>query len=527
MSAAALDRRLTLNAYAPTVAVCPTTALVRPATGISSSEHTYITTRKAKADTSLAAWLKRTNSGFSTSSLPTVGLTVSGGGLRSLLCGAGVIQGFDSRDSNVGTSGIFQSLTYQAGLSGGSWLTSSIAGNNWPTITQLKANHWEQGFLDTLLVPAELLSALAYDEIVNDIVAKGVAGYPPTIVDAYGRLLSYQLLDGAAGGVNVRLSGLTSLSNFTSQNVPYPIITSRGVDTFDGDCVPDANATQYEFHPYEFGSWDAGVSAFTQTAYLGSKLTNGSPNVIGVCTKNYDNLGYVMGTSSDIFNAVCSIIPAQNNTNSLAQTLEGIVDKSHTPATRDLYGVYPNPFYGYSRSSHVSAQKELDLTDGGEAGQNNPIWPFIQSARSVDVLIVNDNSADTTDLFPNGTEILTTYEQAQAQGLTKMPFIPSVATFVSEGLNKRATFFGCNDDSVVTIVYLPNVNYTYASNTSTDKIQYSKADTDGIIANGVSIADQNGDSEWPTCLACAIMQKTGSTLPSDCTACFDKYCYAQ
>ena len=31
--------------------------------------------------------------------------------------------------------------------------------------------------------------------------------------------------------------------------------------------------------------------------------------------------------------------------------------------------------------------------------------------------------------------------------------IPPVSTFVSEGLNKRATFLGCNDNSALTIVH--------------------------------------------------------------------------
>ena len=526
-SAAAIDPRLTvaLNPYAPTIAVCPTSPLVRAATSISSSESTYITARKAKANAGLAAWLKKTSPSFDTSALPTLALTSSGGGLRALLNGAGVIQGLDGRDSNVGTSGLFQGLTYQSGLSGGAWLLSSFAANNYPTISSLKTGLWETAFQYSLLDPAQLLVAAAYGQVVDDVVAKQLAGYDPTIVEPYGRLLSYQLLYGSDGGVADRLSTITSLSNFTSQNVPYPIITALGVDTFANQCAPQINATQYEFHPYEFGSWDSGVAAFTQTAYLGSRLNNGKPIVPGVCTKNYDNIGYVLGTSSDVFPAVCGVIPAINSTSNLAETLEAIVDQSHTPVQRDLYATYPNPFRGYSGSPYVSAQTELDLADGGLADQNNPIWPLIQPARNVSVLIVNDNSADTTDNFPNGTEIYTTYQQAQAHGLTKMPVIPPVSTFVSKGLNKRATFFGCNDKSKITIVFLPNVNYTYASNTPTTQLVYSKADTDGIIGNGVNIADQKGDAQWPTCLGCAIQKKTGATLPAACQACFTKYCY--
>ena len=237
--------------------------------------------------------------------------------------------------------------TYEAGLSGGAWLLSSFAGNNYPTITSLKTGLWEQAFAQSLLVPGNLLTAPAdYAAILADVASKGAAGFPPTLTDPWGRLLSYQLLYGADGGVSDTLSGLTTLSNFTSYNVPYPIITALGVKTFDGECLPGPNATQYELHPYEFGSWDSGVSAFTQTAYLGSALSDGKP-VNGTCIKNYDNLGYCLGTSSNLFNEACAPIPIINTTSNsftgLAEDLAALVNQVHAVGTREEYAVYPNP----------------------------------------------------------------------------------------------------------------------------------------------------------------------------------------
>jgi lysophospholipase len=110
-----------LTGYAPVPGTCPTTPLVRAATGISSSESSYIAARYAKASTALAAFLKSTNATFAPSKYPVVGLTTSGGGYRSLLAGAGVIQGLDGREGMSGVSGLFQGCTYQAGLSGGAW----------------------------------------------------------------------------------------------------------------------------------------------------------------------------------------------------------------------------------------------------------------------------------------------------------------------------------------------------------------------------------------------------------------------
>lgn len=522
--AVAIDARQATG-YAPVSATCPSGSLVRPATGLSSSEASYVSSRKSKASASLATWLRKTNSGFSnTTNLPLVGFTVSGGGLRSLLEGAGVMQGFDSRDSNVGTSGVYQGLTYHAGLSGGGWFLSSVAGNNYPTVTDLRTTLWEQAFQDSLLLPDNILAAAALTQITADVTAKQAAGYNTSLTDPYGRLLSYQLLKGADGGVTTRMSSIAGFSNFTNFNAPYPIITSLGVKTWQGECTPGPNATQYEFHPYEFGSWDSGVSAFTQTPYLGSSLDNGAPTDV-TCTMNYDNLGLIAGTTSNLFNELC-VAPPKGTANE-TEVLTSIVDQIHEVTTEDLYALYPNPFRGYSRSSLVSAQPLLHLVDGGEASQNNPIWPFIQDAKRTDVLIVNDNSADTSANFPNGSEILTTYVQAQAAGLRRMPFIPSVATFIAQGLNTRATFFGCDDNSTLTIIYLPNAAYTYDSGQSTAKLEYTVPETDAMIANGVQIATQNGTAGWPTCLGCAIVKKTGGTMPAACTACFDKFCYRQ
>ena len=441
-----------------------------------------------------------------------------------------MIQALDERDSAVSTSGLYQALTYQAGLSGGSWLLSSLAGNNYPTVSYLKEALWKEAFRDSLLDPGFLLAAVAYGEVLGDVIEKEAAGYDTTLTDPWGRLLSYQLLEGSWGGVSTTLSSVTGLSNFTSYSVPFPVITALGVKVWLGECIPGPNATTYEFSPYEFGSFDKDVSAFTPTKYLGTTLKGGKP--VATCTTNYDNLGYIFGTSSSLFNQLCVPVPAVNSTTDLSETLTALIDQVHEVTTSDLYATYRNPFYEYISSNaisnianNISAQENLSLVDGGEALQNNPIFPFLQPSRNISVILVNDNSADTSNNFPNGSEILTTYVQSLNAGLTRMPFIPSVETFVAQNLTTKATFFGCGDPEKVTIVYLPNAAYTFASNTATAKLAYSESETDSMIANGVQIGTQGDDAEWGTCLGCAIMMKTGQTLPSECTACFEEYCY--
>lgn len=450
-----------------------------------------------------------------------------------------MIKGFDSRESNISTSGLYQAFTYHSGLSGGAWLLSSIAANDYPTITELKQKLWQTGLENSLLEAPDLLASKeAYGNVVSDLKAKNAAGFPPTIIDPYGRLISYAVLSGPDGGVSTTLSSISNLPSLTNHDAPFPIMLSLGVPSWQDGCAPALNTTIYELTPYEFGSWDSELSAFASTRYLGTRMRGGRPVKGNVCVQNFDNLGLAFGASSNLFNTLCSAPPPPANatddtTLALIQDLVQMVTETHNVTTRDEYAVYPNPFFDYESATAVRTtvnpiweQSELYLVDGSESLQNNPIWPFLQPARGVDVLIVNDNSADL-DNFPNGTQFVPTYTESVNRHLTRMPFIPSVDTIVSEGLNKRATFFGCHEPEKLTLVYIPNVNITYPSNQSTYKDQYSKDEQDGMISNGFAMASQDGDTDWGICLGCAIVGKTGTVLPRECTACFQKYCYTR
>ncbi|EKD21438.1 uncharacterized protein L3040_006182 [Drepanopeziza brunnea f. sp. 'multigermtubi'] len=536
--------------YTPQVSECPGTPLVRAADGLSDSEEAYRVTRKAIADEALKSWLMKTNPEFGTAELPTVALTTSGGGYRSLLSGAGVIKALDGREeSGLGTSGLYQALTYQAGLSGGGWLLSSMAGNNYPTISYLTEKLWKPEFQDLLVLPADIFSLFTYSEIMSEIDRKEHAGFDTTLIDIWGRLLSYQLLEGPEGGIERTLSSVATLSNFVSHNVPFPIITALGLKTWEGERVPARDATTYEFTPFEFGSWGKELSAFTPTKYLGTKMQGGQPT--GSCTTNFDNLGYVLGTSSSIFCAIYGLDPAQSKSSkprrlsrsskwsrssilnsSLGKKVAALLGKVDLITPADLSATYPNPFYKYTSAEaapdsakDISAQASLSLVDGGLSEQNNPIFPLLQPSRNVSVILVNDNSADTDAKYPNGSHIERTYQQSARAGLTRMPFIPSPATFVAKGLNINATFFGCDDPDKVTIVYLPNAKWSYESGLETLRMSHPKKMTEAMIKNGQDIATQGGDPEWPTCLGCAMMMKTGAALPTACTACFAKHCY--
>ncbi|EKJ68933.1 hypothetical protein FPSE_10858 [Fusarium pseudograminearum CS3096] len=524
--------------YAPKHAKCPSTPLVRGASGISAAESDYITQRHRKASTALKKWLKSVDKDFESATkewgsekygdAPVVALTSSGGGYRAMLSGAGVVKAFDGREKvKTAVSGLYQAVTYEAGLSGGSWLLSSIASNNYPTVSSLQKKLWEEALQSSLLVPSILNSPMkdpVYDTVEADIKAKQAAGFEPTIIDPWGRLLSYGLLRGPDGGVRETMSSIAQTSSFKDHVAPYPIITALGVEP--GSCIPETNATQYEFHPYEFGSWDAGVEAFAVSKYIGTSFSNGRPKKD--CITNYDQLSYVLGTSSNVFAAACSPISSNNSAEAtLVENFAALVSPSGPGVSvRQGFGLFPNPFQGRKKSPEVSALSTLELVDGGVGigYQGNPIWPFLYR-KDVDVIIVNENSADTEDHYPDGTQIFNTYKAAKAAGLTRMPTIPSNKTFVAKHLNQKPTFFGCNDKNAATIIFIPNYNYTYESGQSTNKIQYFRNETVGMIDNGVEVGNYGGKKNWPMCLACGIMKKKDGKLPKGCSACFKEYCF--
>ncbi|THY68991.1 lysophospholipase [Aureobasidium pullulans] len=546
----ALDVRAAANAYAPYTTACPSSALVRIATTISSAESSYVAQRKAKADVALVSWLEKINPGFGTTDLPSLGLVLSGGGYRALLNEAGMMQALDSREKSTSVSGLLQAFTYQSSLSGGGWLSNSLASFNWPTISYMMSKIWNSNFANGLLLPDNIGAILDYPTIVGAVSAKQAAGYNVSLADLYGRLLGYNLLSGNDGGVAVRLSGLTQMSKFQSFDVPYPIITSIGTNLDVGQCSVTLNSTQYEFSPFEFGSWDTGIRAFTPTQYMGSKLVNGKPT--GQCTANFDNLGLITASTSNVFPGLCYIFPVSGSpislnvsgtTGDIAQAIENVFIQIAKPLFTELFNLIPNPFKGIASATVVSGQDQLYLGDGGLSSQNAPIWPFIQPVRNVSALygtdlkpsltsirlltlrLVADIGGDGANSYNSGASLYNVYVQAKARGLVKMPYIPPVSTFTSRNLTSRAQFFGCDEPNTVTIIWTPLVSYNYPSNISGSVLELPVAQTNGIIGNGNLLATQNGDSEWPTCLACALMKKTSSSIPSECTVCFAKYCF--
>lgn len=493
------------------------------------------------------------NAANNVSALPNIAIAGSGGGYRALLNYAGNLAAFDNRTTNAtGTGqlgGLLQSATYLAGLSGGSWMVGSLYSNNFTSIESIITNNNNTGgalwqFGNSILEGPDtgsiqlLDSAEYYHALYDDVEGKEDAGYNTTITDYWGRALSYQLIDAQNGGPAYTFSSIADNDWFTAGDAPMPILVTDGRQP--GELVVNSNATVYEINPWELGTFDPTTYGFAPIRYLGTNFSAGEIPDNQSCVRGFDNAGFMMGTSSSLFNQAFLEI---NGSSGLFNTIFTNI-LARIGSDDDDIADYPNPFYGWNNGSNrLYDLEQLTLVDGGEDLQNIPLHPLIQPVRNVDVIFAIDSSADTTAddyaNWPNGTSLVATYERSKlpiANG-TLFPAVPDEQTFVNLGLNNRPTFFGCDASNFSgvappLIVYLPNAPYSYNSNVSTYDLEYSDTQRNYIINNGYDSASQgNGtlDSQWPTCVGCAILSRslnrTSTTVPDVCTQCFDRYCW--
>lgn len=486
------------------------------------------------------------------SALPNVALAFSGGGYRACLNGGGAVKAFDSRETNSsiqngGLGGLLQSSTYVAGLSGGSWLVGSIYVNNFTTISQLQDSPNVWGFDHSIFEGPDsggiqlLDSANYFNDIKDNVDGKEEKDFNTTITDYWGRALSYQLVNATDGGPSITWSSIRDQDGFSDGEMPYPIVVADG--RAPGELIVSLNSSVYEFTAYEMGTWDPTTFGFVDTRYLGTNFTNGSVPDDEKCVRGFDNAGFVMGTSSSLFNQFL----LQINTTEQVKKLPSLITDALTSILtnigedeEDIASYRPNPFFGYNRTglSTNSDTDQLTLVDGGSDLQNIPLQPLIQPVRSVDVIFAVDSSADTTFFWPNGTALIATYERSRgdiANG-TAFPFIPDANTFVNLGLNAKPTFFGCDAKNTTSttplVVYIPNAPYVFNSNVSTFDPSYTTAERDAIIMNGAQVATLGNatvDDKWQTCVGCAMLSRsfnrTGTDVPQACQTCFDRYCW--
>lgn len=551
--------------YAPVNSTCPTNKdLVRIASNISSDEADWIEQRHLVTDQNLINFLNQAGmEDFDAEDFINnqanrsigIGIAFSGGGYRAMLSGAGQLSALDNRTTNAseaGLGGLLQCASYLVGLSGGNWLVGTVALNNFSSVESIikEGVIWNLEHSILNIGGYNVLETVQYyDHISDDVQAKEDSGFQVSLTDVWGRALSHQFFAGLSDyGSSLKWSSLQDMHAFVEHEMPYPIVVTDG--RTPGSVIISENSTIFEVNPYEIGSWDPLVYQFAQVKYLGTDMENGSP-ASNSCVTGFDNAGFVMGTSSSLFNQ--GILKL--NTTSLSTTIKDLISHFLEKASsdeKDIAVYEPNPFYktDVGLPSSVLKNETLYLCDGGEDLQNIPLYPLLQPERKVDIIFAYDNSADTETNWPNGTSMIATFERQfvkQGNG-TLFPYVPDAESMINLNLTSRPTFFGCdahNLSSLVDqtsspqsifeiplVVYTANRPFSYYSNTSTFDLDYKDYERDGMIKNGFEIASRLNhtlDDEWAACVGCAIIrreqERQGLNQTEQCQKCFQKYCW--
>ncbi|ODQ83110.1 hypothetical protein BABINDRAFT_159568 [Babjeviella inositovora NRRL Y-12698] len=580
---------MAVDRYAPVLDSCPEGPLIREAFSLSKEEQIWVAERNQATNAALVRFLGQSNlENLDTHTLIydsntsdiKIGLAFSGGGYRAMLTGAGCLTALDERYEEAmehGLGGILQSSTYISGLSGGSWLLGAIfLGRDAPNMRAM-TDLWN--FEESILLPygySDLSKNTQYWKAISqDIEAKKNAGFPVSITDAWGRALFLQLLQQKSGDLSQHeyrlFSSLRRHGLFESFAMPFPIITSVEISPNTG------SYTNFEFNPFEMGSWSSLLNAFVALPYLGSSLTNGVPVFDDLCTQQFDDFGFIMGTSSSVFNTAFLKLPSvleklgkepkkwwqikshlrdalgfpnrkyEKMKSDLTSEVRRLLEKIE--GSEQWLAIYPNSFFqtDFGVSEEILGSKKLLLADGSEGGQNIPLAPLIYPKRQVDVVFAFDSSSNTKERWPSGKALIQTYESQFMVPPTNtyFPHIPDANTFSALNFTRRPTFFGCYGDSLSDlidkvlgqlpplVIYVPNSPISYLSNTSTFKLEYSAETKRRMLDNGFDVASRNRlliDPEWRACVACAVIrrkqERDGVAASEQCTRCFESYCWS-
>jgi lysophospholipase len=509
--------------------------------GISQNEKDYIAKRQPAMDQAFQNMMSKAGLSQMPPRTPVVALSLSGGGYRAMINGLGMTQGMMSQSqesSDAGTGGWIDAASYMAGLSGGSWATGSFMANGGMLPTDLLQNVLN---LDSnLIFPADGKVSFYYNMLSN-VRAKAAEGFPTQITDYWALALGDHLLPSQwrlDTSPNITFSALKdNIEQLQNAQLPVPIIIAA--EREPGEVVVPSNSTVWEFTPWEYGSWAIGqnnnktAGFFTPIEYLGTRMSAGQPVDMNKCYKGFDQMSFVMGTSSTLFNGGLLQL-AQLNSSGVVDLVKDIL--SDVAMAKNDVAQYVNFAANYTELPNaVSNLEYLTMVDAGETNQNIPIEPLLMPGRQVDAIIAFDNSADTTYSWPNGSSLWTTYDRAlkfqQDFGITiRMPKVPTTNGFVNQGLNQRPVFFGCNQTDTPMVVYVPHYPWTWYSNSSTYQLQYDTPTALKQMENAMRSVTLNGTvPEWPKCLACAMSDRafgyTAANRSQECQECFNTWCW--
>lgn len=395
---------------------------VRVSDQLCDEEKEFLARRKKVAKAALANYLGLDEDAIHPDDVPTIAMCGSGGGLRALVAGTGSLLATQE-------DGLFDCVTYTAGVSGSCWLQSLYHSS----ISEQRLERVIEHMKDRLGIhiaypPAAFASVLAAptNKLLLSSMVEKLKGDPNAtfgLVDVYGILLAARLLVPRGElGVNDRDFKLSNQRDYIKygQN-PLPIYTAvrHEIPDLIGDSASGGSPSEvakevakqeawfqwFEITPYEFfcEEFNAGIPTWA----MGRNFKDGVdvPPESGFHLPE-PRMSVLMGIFGSAFCASLSLY--YREIRPLVKSLTGFstIDEMIHGRNEDLEKVHPidpasipNFVYGmddslrFTTPTAITKTPYIQLMDAGMSN-NLPIYPLLRPGRGVDVIIAFDASAD-------------------------------------------------------------------------------------------------------------------------------------
>lgn len=432
------------------------TAYVRISDEIPAQEAEFIAKRKQINKAALEKLLgKKLNGSY----IPTIAFVSSGGGARALISSLGMHVGAEK-------TGLLDCITYDVGLSGGSWLVSLWQQSQ---VAPSKFKEIMQPIMALGLTP-EKLSLSGTQNILNGLMLRKAAQQPTTLVTFYGAILAHRYLSPyEPHSQDILFSQL--YERIADAHMPFPILTAIN-GRFTDVGINLETAEWFEFTPVEAG----GIGSWLGNAHIPMwALGRTFKNNQSIDTKPEYDLGQLMGICGSAFafsvgRAFAESIGKINM--QFAYFISQTIGEELVGTARASVGKIPN-FTQDVPGSIVKDFDDLRLVDAGMSF-NIPVPSIAHSKRKADIMIVMDASGKS---IGGPLQRAATYAQ-----LHKLPF-PQITydTMTTKALN----IFEGNNIHEPTIIHLSrlvdrtHINYPsiiptdYTTNISTLQFQYT------------------------------------------------------
>ncbi len=456
-------------------------AQIRIGTDVCPEEKEYLKKRELQVKIALEKFLgKNLNGSF----IPKIAFINSGGGARALISSLGW---------HIGAQeiGLLDAVTYDIGLSGGSWFISCwlVSGKQPSEFKQLM-----QPLMNKELYPSgNRFSPDELKEFFNALMIRDALHQPTTLVNLWGALLANRYL--APYGSKRQEMLFSTLGQQLDGNKPLPIVTA--ISGHISDLRSNRKFIDwFEITPFEVGAigdWlgNAHIPTWGFGRVYDKKGVSKDNNpqydiglIMGICGSAFA-ISYARTYEETIKAGAASITMFETSGDKIADM---IIDKFLPEDIQKLaiekrLSVAKVPNFAKDVSKSMVKDEQLRLVDAGIAF-NLPIPPALE--RKADMLILFDAS-ESVKMAP---ELQVAEQYIRARGY-KFP------SLIFDGIEKRpATIFvDEKDKQVPVVVYMPNTDPTGKLNTSFDVTKFNYSPAEFNMLSGVTESNMKASKE--------------------------------